>query len=215
MTLRDIFWLDEAIDRSSLVVDRLGPADFNMPWMNARADLISAELLRGEIGNVERSWGSAWDDAVASHGWERWLITGRLASTRADTEMERGRLDDAVTWARRALEMARSANRRKYEIASLITLGSALAAQGADGAEELRTAVRLADGPGGSPLLRWRAKAALGAALSKRAETAADGETELRAAAAVIHEIVATLAPERTGRYVAAPQVARVLEAAR
>ena len=216
MTLRDIFWLDEALDRSSLVVDRLGPSDFNMPWMNARADVISAELLLGEIGNVERSWSGAWDDAVASQGWERWLISGRLASTRADLELGRGRMDDAVTWARRALEMARSANRRKYEIASLITLGSALAAQGVheEAIEDLRIAARLAEGPGGSPLLRWRAKAALGTAASQRAETAAEGEAELRAAAAIIREITTALAPERADRYAAAPQVAQVLEAA-
>jgi tetratricopeptide (TPR) repeat protein len=216
MTLRDIFWLDEALERSSLVAGRLGPSAFNMPWMNARADVISAELLRGEVGNVERSWSGAWDDAVASHGWERWLISGRLASVRADMELERGRLDDAVTWAQRALEMARSVGRRKYEIASLITLGSALTAQRpTKGVEELRTAVLLAEGPGGSPLLRWRAKAALGAAALRRAETATEGEDEVRAAAAIIHEIAASLAPERADRYVAAPQVVRALEAAR
>ena len=102
-----------------------------MPWMNARADVICADLLLEEIGAVERAWPAAWDDALACQGWERWLITGRLASVRADAELEAGRLDDAVTWARRALEMARTVRRRKYEIASLITLGSALAAQGA------------------------------------------------------------------------------------
>jgi hypothetical protein len=216
MTLRDIFWLDEALERSSLVADRLGPSAFNMPWMNARADVISAELLLEEVGNVERSWSGVWDDAVASAGWERWLITGRLASARADMELERGRLNDAVTWAGRALEMARSVGRRKYEIASLITLGSALAAQGVDedAAEELRTAVRLADGPGGSPLLRWRARAALGTAALRSADTAAEGEAQLRKAAAIVREIAAALASERAGRYLAAPQVAQVLEAA-
>ena len=86
MTLRDIFWLDEALERSSIVADRLGPSDFDMPWMNARADVISAELLLGDIGAVERAWPAAWDDALACKGWERWLITGRLASMRADTE---------------------------------------------------------------------------------------------------------------------------------
>ena len=37
LPLREIFWLDEALERSALVADRLGPSDFNMPWMNARA----------------------------------------------------------------------------------------------------------------------------------------------------------------------------------
>jgi class 3 adenylate cyclase/tetratricopeptide (TPR) repeat protein len=208
MTLRDIFWLDEALARSSLVADRLGPSDFNMPWMNARADVICADLLLGEVGNVERSWSGAWDDAVASHGWERWLITGRLASARADMELERGELDDAVTWARRSLEVARTTQRHKYEIASLITLGCALASQGLseDAARELTTAVERSDGPGGSPLLRWRARAALGQLASH--------EVQLQAAAAIINEVVASLAPERAARYKAAPQVTQVLEAA-
>ena len=79
---------------------------------------------------------------------------------------------------------------------------------------ELRTAVRLADGPGGSPLLRWRARAALGTAALSRSETAAEGEAELRAAAALIREIAGALAPERAARYLAAPQVAPILAAA-
>ena len=217
MTLRDIFWLDEALERSAQVADRLGPSDFNMPWMNARADVISADLLLGQIGNVERSWSGTWDAAAASHGWERWLITGRLASVRADLELERGRLDDAVTWARRALKMALEVNRRKYEISALITLGSALAAQGLneDAAGQLRTAVRLADESRGSPLLRWRAKAAFGIAALQQAQTAAEGEAALQAAAEAIHEVAASLAPDRAYRYLLAQQVVRVLEAAR
>ena len=216
MTLRDIFWLDEAHARSSVVVDRLGPSDFNMPWMNARADLIGTDLLREDVGAVLRAWPSAWDDAVACRGWERWLTTGRLASLRADAELEAGRPDEAVTWSRRSLEMARSVNRRKYEIGSLITLGAALSAGGEHDAavEPLRDAVRLAEGPGGSPLLRWRSRAALGPAAAKLAGSAADGERELRAADAIIREIASGLAPERGDRYLAAPQVARVVEAA-
>jgi class 3 adenylate cyclase/tetratricopeptide (TPR) repeat protein len=208
MALRDIFWLDEARERSSTVADRLGPSDFNMPWMNARADVICADLLLGEVGRVERAWGAAWDDAVASHGWERWLVAGRLASVRADAALEAGHLDEAVTWARRALDMARTTKRRKYEIASLITLGSALAGQGLseDAAGELMAAVQRADGPGGSPLLRWRARAALGGV--------AGYEEEWHAATAIISDVAASLAPERAARYLAAPQVARVLEAA-
>ena len=208
MALRDIFWLDEALERSTTVAARLGPSDFNMPWMNARADVICADLLLGDLTSVDREWSAAWEDAGASRGWERWLIKGRLASVRADRELGGGHAEDAVTWAQRALDLARSTKRRKYEIASLITLGSALAAQGLkeDAARELRTAVALADGPGGSPLLRWRARAALGLAASR--------EDDLQAAASMIREVAASLAPERAARYLAAPQVAQVLDAA-
>jgi hypothetical protein len=80
--------------------------------------------------------------------------------------------------------------------------------------DALRAAVEMADGPGGSPLLRWRARATLGAAAMERTETAAQGELELRTAASIIREVAAGLASERADRYVAAPQVARVLDAA-
>jgi class 3 adenylate cyclase/tetratricopeptide (TPR) repeat protein len=206
MPLRDIFWLDEAMERSVTVADRLGPSDFNMPWMNARADVIGTDLLAGELGAVEREWPSAWQDALACHGWERWLVAGRLASIRADLELDAGRLDGAVEWAGRALEYARTTMRRKYEVASLITLGSALAGQGLlqDAAVQLREAVERSEGAGGSPLLRWRARAALGALPGH--------EHEREAAVAIIHEVVDGLAPERAARYLAAPQVARVLD---
>lgn len=208
LTLRDIFWIDEALERSTTVADRLGPSDFNMPWMNARADVVCAYLLLDDIGNVERTWSAAWDDTVSSHGWVRWLIKGKLASIRADTELASGRLDDAVTWAQRSLDLARSTKRPKYEISSLITLGSALTAQSLheDAAGVLGSAVTLADGRGGSPLLRWRARAALGLATSQ--------EEHLQTAASMINAVAASLAPERAARYLAAPPVARVLEAA-
>src|SRR5919106_4554335 len=66
LPLREIFAVDEAHRRSEEVADRLGPSDFNMPWMNARADVLAAELLSGELGAVERTWPSAWDDAQAT-----------------------------------------------------------------------------------------------------------------------------------------------------
>ena len=103
---------DEARERSQVVADRLGPSDFNMPWMNARADLIAAELLLGELGSVERLWPAAWDDAAGGQAWERWLVSGRLAIARAQLELGVGRLDEAVTWSRRALEMAKSVDAR-------------------------------------------------------------------------------------------------------
>ena len=112
--------------------------------------------------------------------------------------------------------MARSVRRRKYEIASLITLGSALSAQGVHEAatDALGTAIEMADGPGGSPLLRWRARAALGAVAIHRTETAAQAELELRSAASIIRDVASHLAPKRADRYLAAPQVLRVVDAA-
>jgi hypothetical protein len=128
--LRDVYALDEARRRSERMVEQLGPSDFNMPWMNARADLICAHLLADDVGAVKRDWPSAWDDALASPAWEHWLITGRLAVVRAQLELELGRLDESLTWSGRAVDLARPVGRRKYEVVSLITQGRALTAQG-------------------------------------------------------------------------------------
>jgi predicted ATPase/class 3 adenylate cyclase len=214
MPLREIFAVDEALRRSETNVERLGPSDFNMPWMNARADLIGAHLLGGALGLVEREWPSAWDDALAVPAWEHWLITGRLAAYRAEWELEAGKFDDAVSWARRAIDTARGVHRRKYEAIALTVLGRALTAQGQveAAATELGTAVEIADALG-SPLLRWQARAALAKSLSI-GSNGADPERPLREAAAIARDVAASLAPERGSAYLAAPQVAEVLEAA-
>jgi tetratricopeptide (TPR) repeat protein len=215
MPLRDIFWLDEAHERSEEVAERLGPSEFNMPWLNARADLICAELLLGDIGAVEGTWASAWDDAAASHAWERWLIGGRLASVRADVEFERGRFDDALTWAGRAVEMARTGRRRKYETLARLTLGRILMAQGSheDAMRELQRAAALADSLG-TPLLRWQVLAALGEAERHDRGTADRGEARIHEAESIIRGIAASLAPVRAERYLSARQVIQVLDAA-
>jgi class 3 adenylate cyclase/tetratricopeptide (TPR) repeat protein len=212
--LRDIFWLDEAGARSRAVADDLGPSDFNMPWMNARADVICADLLAGDVAGVEGDWADAWEEALASRAWEHWLITGRLAWVRAETELLKGRHDDAVEWASRAFELASGVRRRKYEIASLVTLGKALTAAGSadEAADALRSASERADELG-TPLLRWQSRAARGRAALARAATGAEGEAHLREAAVIIREVASSLQDERAARYVAAPEVAHVLEA--
>jgi class 3 adenylate cyclase/tetratricopeptide (TPR) repeat protein len=216
LALREIFWLDEALARSTKVAEELGPSSFNMPWINGRADVICARLLMQDLASVERDWPSAWEDSLNSPGWERWLISGRLAWVKAEAERLAGRLDDSIEWGRKALQMARGVKRYKYEIASLITLGSAMSALGSqeEAVGELRRAFELSEGPGSSPLLRWQARAALGEALTKDAATGEAGATALREAAKIITEVAGSLAPERAERYLAAPQVARVLEAA-
>jgi class 3 adenylate cyclase/tetratricopeptide (TPR) repeat protein len=212
LILREVFALAEARDRSQTVAERLGPSDFNMPWMNARADLIASELLLGEFGAVERTWAKTWDDAQDTVAWEHWLVSGRLAAARAQLELGTGRLDEAVTWSRRAREIARSSGRPKYEAIALIALGRALTAQGlADGAvAELKEAVTVADRLG-SPLLRWETRAALAAA-----ERAAgrDPEAHLAEAVTIIRDVASSLEPDRAGGYLAAAQVREVLELA-
>jgi class 3 adenylate cyclase/tetratricopeptide (TPR) repeat protein len=209
LILREIFALDEARERSQTVADRLGPSDFNMPWMNARADLIGAELLLGELGTVERLWPAAWDDALEVQAWEHWLVSGRLAVARAQLELGLGSLDDAVTWSRRALDMAESGGRPKYEAIALQTLGQALTQQGLaeEAVGELARAVAIADKLG-SPLVRWETRAALASA--QRA-AGADPQQRLTESAGIIKEVAASLSPERAHTYLGATPVRAVL----
>jgi tetratricopeptide (TPR) repeat protein len=212
--LRDIFAVEEAHARSSEVADTLGPSDFNMPWINARADVIAADVLLGELGRVEAAFPQAWDDALECLAWERWLVSGRLCSIRAQLALEMKRPDDAVTWARWALEMAVTAGRKKYEVIATTTLGAALSASGLaeEASAELRRAVAEADALG-SPLYRWQSRAALAEAV-RPLEGLDAADALLADAAGIIREVVAGLSPERGAVYAAAPQVAAVLGSA-
>ncbi len=186
--LREIFALEEAKLRSETVSDRLGPSEFNMPWMNARADLIGAELLLDDLASVERTFPALWDEALQSEAWERWLITGRLAANRAELELSAGRIDDALMWSRRAIELAKTARRPKYLANAFTTLGRVLTAQGeaTSATAELRSAVALADELG-SPLLRWQARAAL--SLAQRAVKGGGDEALISASVGMLEPL--------------------------
>ena len=215
LPLREIFAFDEARTRSQEVIDALGgPSDFNMPWMNAHADLLVTNVLSGELGSAEKQFPRVWEDAEQSRAWEHWLITGRLAAARAELELELGRLDDAVVWAERALELATSAGRKKYATIARTLLGRALTAQGTtEGARpHLRAAVETADALG-SPLLRWQARAALASTL-EGASSADDPERLLSETVEIIRGLVLALTPEHAVSYCAAPAVSRVLDRA-
>ena len=216
LPLREIFAGEEAGLRSDAVAEQLGPSSFNMPWINARADLMGAQVLMDDLAAVERSWSSLWDDAIASDGWERWLISGRLAAYRAEVDLTSGRLDDALTWSTRAIELAEQGSRRKYLANAKTTRGRVLTAQGetAGATAELRSAVALADGLG-SPLLRWQARAAL--AVAERRGDAGTGDADLHGQEAVdiIHAIAKDLSPDRAKTYLAAATVVEALDLTR
>jgi hypothetical protein len=214
LPLREIFALEEARARSEEVVSRLGPSDFNMPWMNARCDLLAAELLGGNLAQVEAGWSALWDEARASRAWVRWHISGRSAEIRAEYEIERGRYGDALEWGRRALELAQASSRIKYEVLARITVAKALIAQGIgdEAASELRTAVAAADRLG-SPLLRWQARATL-ADVGAKVKDGIDVDAIRSEAVAIVREIVAGLSNEHAKGYLAAPAVATLLEGA-
>ena len=211
LPLREIFALDEALERSDAVAERLGPSDFNMPWMNARADAFTAHVMRGDVSLAQREWSSLWADTLTSKAWERWLVSGRLAAARADLELSIGQLDDAVTWGSRAIDMAVASSRRKYEAIARTRVGRSLIATHAydQAATELRHAMALADALG-SPLLRWQSRAALAQAL---ASTAGDPDVVYDEAATIIRARAAGLTSHRAATYLGAPQVVDVLEA--
>jgi len=214
LTLREIFAVEEAAERSATVAEALGPSAFNMPWMNARADVLVAALLAQDFATIDRAFETTWEDAVASQAWERWLVSGRLAVMRAEADRMRGRLDDAATWAQRALDLALLSGRSKYEAAARTTLGALLGGADDEAAlEHLHAAVAIADDLG-SPLLRWRALAALGTVERRAAAAGASGEAHLREAATIIRGVAASLSPERSAGYLAAPEVVATLEAA-
>ena len=216
LPLREIFAAEEARLRSETVVDQLGPSSFNMPWINARADLVGAQALMDDLAAIERSWSSLWEDAIASEGWERWLISGRLAAYRAELDLASGRIDDALTWSTRAIELAEQGSRRKYLANARTTLGRVLTAQGEGerATAELRSAVTLADELG-SPLLRWQSRAALARAERGVKEVASRAEEHAREATEIIDTIARGLSPERAETYLAAAPVKEALDLAR
>jgi tetratricopeptide (TPR) repeat protein len=212
LPLREIFALDEALERSEAVAQQLGPSNFNMPWMNARADIFTARVIRGDVSLAQSEWNSLWEDAVTSKAWEGWLVSGRLAAARADLEFSIGEIEEAVTWGERAIELAVASSRRKYEAIARTTLGRSLIAQRLweEAVTQLRRAVALADALC-SPLLRWQSRAALAQAV---AGTGGDPDTLYDEAVQIIRAVAAGLTSQRSAAYLAAPQVAEVLEAA-
>jgi hypothetical protein len=177
--------------------------------MNARADVFTAHVQRGDVALARSEWTSLWDDALTSNAWERWLVSGRIAAARAELEFVCGHLGDALTWATRALELARASSRPKYEAIARTALGRTLTALGryGDAASELRSAMALADSLG-TPLLRWQSRAALARAL---AGAGADPDPFYEEASRMILSVAAELNPQRSAAYLAAPQVAEVV----
>ena len=139
---------------------------------------------------------------------------GRLCSNSTQScALEMKQPDDAVTSARRALEMATTAGRKKYDIddddaRALLFRRLASAEEASD---EPRRAVAEADALG-SPLYRWQSRAALADAV-RPLEGVDTTDAHLADAVRVIRDVVAGLSPARGAVYAVNPQVAAVLEA--
>jgi tetratricopeptide (TPR) repeat protein len=210
--LRELFDLREARSRSeeSLV----GPhelAGFTMPRANAMTDLVQTALLAGDLATAETTWQVQWEDSSQAKAWDRWLVGCRLAAFRAEMALAMGRRDEAIDWARKAIELCIPVRRVKYEIAGRIVLGQALIASGKaqDAIGGLKLAVQQADQLG-SPPLRWRAHSAMGKSLYATGDDSG-AERASGEASTIIQEVAAGLAPERAARFLGAEQVRDIL----
>src|SRR5439155_4439044 len=211
---REIHDLDKARRRSEESLTIKGRStSFHMPWMNALGDLIHTDVLVGEIGAAETRWRELWDDVLATPAWEQWLLAGRMAALRAHIAMASEGPEATAEWADRAIAMARRVGRVKYEAVARAVLGRALLpmGRGQDALRELRAAVSGADRLG-NPAGRWRARADLARALYETGDDEG-AEGAFRAAAEIIRDTAASLAPERAERFTSAPPVAEILKA--
>jgi tetratricopeptide (TPR) repeat protein len=213
LAFRELHDLEEARRRSERALELTAEETFGMPTQFARSDLLSTQLLAGDVGGAQAVWPSLWEGAEHATAWTTWLIAGRLATARAEIALHAEPAESAVEWAQRAIEIARRTRRRKYEARSLTALGEGFARLGRreEALGALRSAVSIADDLIGAPG-RWRARAALGRASYAlgQDEVAAEAYREARE---LIETFAGTLSPERSARFLAAPPVDEVLSA--
>jgi tetratricopeptide (TPR) repeat protein len=211
LAFRELYDLDEARSRSERALELSAGESFGMPLQFARSDLLFTHLLAGDVGGAQAAWPRWWKEAEDATGWTRWLIAGRLAVARAEIALHAESAESALEWAQRSLEIARKTRRRKYEARSLTLLGQSLARlrRRDESLTALRDAVAIADGLV-SPPGRWQARAALGdAAYAVGDDDAAS--TAFGEAAGLVQSFAATLTPDRASRFLAAPEIVRIL----
>jgi len=211
--LRDVLELDEARRRNEEAIELFRSIGFESGVMQGEMDLLYADLAEGEVWRADRSWPELWARLGDATGWERWLAPGRLSIARAEIALLQERWEAAEEAARKAIEVARSIGREKYEVSARIALGSARLELGdvPDATAELRMAVAGADRLGHPPT-RWRAHAALGRALdaARDDETAAEAT---RMAASIIRGFSTTLRSEHAEPVLGSPAVQEILRA--
>lgn len=209
--LRDLFELDEARRRNDEAIEMALSAGFPFAELQARIDLLFADLVEGDVGRAEAEWPSLWEMAVNAKGWHGWVTQGRLAEATAEIAVARGDLEAAVQAATAAMRRAHEVGRPKYEITARLALGAALHGlrRYDEAVDELRKARSDAEQLGHPPT-RWRAGIALGESLVL---AGGDGEAEPVFAAArdVIERFAGGLPPERQARFLSVPAVTRAL----
>jgi class 3 adenylate cyclase/tetratricopeptide (TPR) repeat protein len=210
MIHRELNDLPLARHTSELALERSLTRSFGMPRRFAQSDLLLTSLLEGEVGRAQAEWLALWEDAAEAPAWTRWLIRGRLAAARAEIALHAETPEAAVEWAQRAIGIAVSTRRRKYEAVARTTLGVALGRLGRrdESIAEHEAAVRLADELIGPPA-RFTARAALARTAHELGddERAGAATTEARG---LVEDFVMTLAPERVDLVRASPVVSEL-----
>ena len=101
-----------------------------MPHGQTEIFLITAAVLLGVAGLLA-GWRATLRrptlPAAEAPAWTRWLIRGRLAAARAEIALHAEPPEVAVEWSQKAIELAVSTRRRKYEALARTLLGEALA----------------------------------------------------------------------------------------
>jgi class 3 adenylate cyclase/tetratricopeptide (TPR) repeat protein len=212
MILRELNDLANARQTSELALERALAFSFGMPRRFAQSDLLLTSLLEGDIGRAQADWPALWEDAQVAPAWTRWLIRGRLATSRAEIALSAESPETAAEWAQTAIEIAVSTRRRKYEVLARSTLGQALARLGRreESLSEHTAAVAIADGLVGQPA-RYSARAALAQSAYALGDDdrAASATAEARE---LVDGFLATLAPERAALVRASPVVRGLLD---
>lgn len=195
--LRELGEIAEARRRNHDAIELAASVDFPLAVVQAKVDLLFADLIAGQVEQAELAWPRLASEAGEIRGVHHWLVVGRLLSARAEISLALGRADRAVDEALHAIGTAHRVGRVKYEIAARITLGRALVALGRapQAVAELRqpwlTAERL-----GHPLSLWRAGNALATALEAAGDEAKAKEVD-RKVRASHHRYAESLSEER------------------
>lgn len=191
--LRELGDLDGARTCNEEALELGERAAFPPPIVQARIDLLYADLAAGELGRAARAWPELHRQAAAMKAWHNWLTLGRLATARAEILLGTADPDTAADAAREAITHARRTRRRKYEVASRNVLGRALLRQGraADAVQVFSRCLRDAHEIG-QPIAVMRAAAGLRDAASAAADddraAAADGVAQ-RALGAFLDQV--------------------------
>jgi class 3 adenylate cyclase/tetratricopeptide (TPR) repeat protein len=175
----DTFDFERAEELQHEASELANSLNFFPPAVSASIDLLLNLARRGDVGRAETLVGGVTERVESGAGWHGWLWKLRLAEAKSEIAYARGRYDEAIEWATRAVDEGAAKMRFKYQVLGHISRAKALAASGnvdktgADLREALSIARKLSD-----PSLILRAALA-----SRDIKPGEEVESEARAAA--------------------------------